>query len=310
MKKILITGGAGFIPSSLADSLLDLGYKVTLVDNLITGKESNIPKSKNCAFYNCDVNDLNSISKIMLNTQFDFVFHYASLVGVKRTLENPIMVLEDINGLKNIFSLSHKTGVEKVFYSSSSEVYGEPVEIPQHEEITPLNSRLPYAVVKNIGECFCKSYNKEFGLDFTVFRFFNTYGERQSSDFVVSKFLNAAINNSEITIHGDGLQTRTFCYILDNLDATINSFENNLYNNDIVNIGNDNEITFLELAQTIKDLVGSSSKIVHIDPLEEGDMTRRRPDVTKMKNLLGRNFTELADGINKILPIFKNKLKK
>jgi len=310
MKKILITGGAGFIPSSLADSLLDLGYKVTLVDNLITGKESNIPKSKNCAFYNCDVNDLNSISKIMLNTQFDFVFHYASLVGVKRTLENPIMVLEDINGLKNIFSLSHKTGVEKVFYSSSSEVYGEPVEIPQHEEITPLNSRLPYAVVKNIGECFCKSYNKEFGLDFTVFRFFNTYGERQSSDFVVSKFLNAAINNSEITIHGDGLQTRTFCYILDNLDATINSFENNLYNNDIVNIGNDNEITILELAQTIKDLVGSSSKIVHIDPLEEGDMTRRRPDVTKMKNLLGRNFTELADGINKILPIFKNKLKK
>ena len=146
------------------------------------------------------------------------------------------MVLDDIKGLENVFNLSCETGVKKIFYSSSSEVYGEPVEIPQNEIMTPLNARLPYAVVKNIGECFCKAYKRERGLDFTIFRFFNTYGEKQSSDFVVSKFLKAAISGEEITINGDGLQTRTFCYIEDNLEATVNAFENNLFNNEIVNI--------------------------------------------------------------------------
>ena len=208
MKNVLITGGAGFIPSSLADALLEREYKVCLLDNLVTGKRSNIPNHENCDFYEADVNDYDSMKEIMNNHDFDYVFHYASLVGVKRTIENPLMVLDDINGLRNIFNLSCEKGVKKIFYSSSSEVYGEPVEIPQNEELTALNARLPYAVVKNIGECFCKAYQKEFGLNYSIFRFFNTYGERQSSDFVVSKFLNAAINNQDITINGDGLQQK------------------------------------------------------------------------------------------------------
>ena len=286
MANILITGGAGFIPSSLAESLVNIGHKVVLADNLVTGKRSNIPEADNCQFHECDVNDYESIARIMKSINFDFVFHYASLVGVKRTIENPLMVLDDIKGLENVFNLSCETGVKKIFYSSSSEVYGEPVEIPQNEILTPLNSRLPYAVVKNIGECFCKAYKRERGLDFTIFRFFNTYGEKQSSNFVVSKFLKAAISGEEITINGDGLQTRTFCYIEDNLEATVNAFENNLFNNEIVNIGNEKEITILELAQTIKKITNSSSKIIHLDSLEEGDMTRRKPYVETMKTLL------------------------
>jgi UDP-glucose 4-epimerase len=107
-------------------------------------------------------------------------------------------------------------------------VYGEPVHLPQHEHTTPLNSRLPYAIVKNVGESFCRSYQQEFGLDYTLFRFFNTYGPKQSPDFVISKFIDAALAGNDITIYGDGTQTRTFCYINDNATACINALEKNL----------------------------------------------------------------------------------
>ena len=303
--KILITGGAGFIPSSLADSLINLGYEVVLMDNLVTGRLENIPEDSNCSFYNIDINNIDAIEPVMMENNFDFVFHYASLVGVQRTLDNPIKVLNDIDGLKNVFHLSQLTGVKKIFYSSSSEVYGEPVHLPQNEYTTPLNSKLPYAVVKNIGECFCRSYHQEYGLDYTIFRFFNTYGEKQSADFVVSRFINQALSNEDITINGDGSQTRTFCYINDNLDATINALQNNIYNNDVVNIGNDNEITIIQLAEKIKDIIGSKSRIIHRDPSEEGDMTRRQPDVSRMKKLLNRDFIELSDGLNTVINSFK-----
>ena len=151
----------------------------------------------NWSFINCDVNNYTSISEIMLVNQFDYVFHYAAVVGVKRTQENPIMVLEDIQGIKNVLQLSKNSSVKRVFFSSSSEVYGEPVELPQNEETTPLNSRVPYAVVKNVGESFFRSYFKTYGLPFTIFRFFNTYGPNQSEDFVISKFLKAALKGVE-----------------------------------------------------------------------------------------------------------------
>src|SRR5688500_13387550 len=210
MLKVLITGGAGFIPSSLAEKLLESDqYYVVLVDNLLTGELRNTPVHRNCKFIKCDVNHYSDIAALMTSYQFDYVFHYAAVVGVRRTLENPVMVLNDIEGIRNILNLSKNTGVKRVFFSSSSEVYGEPVELPQHEETTPLNSRLPYAVVKNVGECFCRSYQKEFGLNFTIFRFFNTYGPKQSTDFVISKFLKAALKNTPLTINGNGKQTRT-----------------------------------------------------------------------------------------------------
>jgi len=305
--KILITGGAGFIPSSLANSLVKIGYEVVLADNLITGQIDNIPQHDRCSFYNIDVNNKDEIEPIMMDYCFDFVFHYASLVGVQRTLDNPISVLSDIDGLNNVFELSQLSSVKKVFYSSSSEVYGEPVHLPQNELTTPLNSRLPYAVVKNIGECYCKAFNQEYGIDYTIFRFFNTYGEKQSQDFVVSKFINQALSNNDITINGDGLQTRTFCYIDDNLDATINALEANIFNNEIINIGNDKEVTIIKLAELIKKLTGSQSKIVHREPLEEGDMTRRQPDINRMKKLLKRDFTDLSTGLEKVIDSFKKK---
>ena len=304
MKKILITGGAGFVASSLAEKLSeDADNHIVIVDDLSTGELEKIPQSKhdNIRFIKADVNVFEDISNIFFSFQPDYVFHYAALVGVKRTLANPVKVLNDVSGIKNILTLSKSTGVKRIYYSSSSEVYGEPVEMPQHEETTPLNSRLPYAIVKNIGEAYLKSYKQEFGLDYTIFRFFNTYGPKQSRDFVISKFINRALKNADIEIFGDGKQTRTFCFIDDNIKATTNAFYNNKFVNDVVNIGSDIEITILELAKMIIKLTNSKSKIVHLPSLPEGDMTRRQPDATKMKQLLQKSFLSLEDGLKIIL---------
>jgi UDP-glucose 4-epimerase len=146
-----------------------------------------------------------------------------------------------------------------------------------------------------------RSYYQEYGLNFTIFRFFNTYGPKQSADFVMSKFLNSAMNNQDITIYGDGSQTRTFCYIDDNIDACLNAFYNDLLVNDVANIGNDYELTILDLARKIIEVTNSESKIVFLPALKEGDMTRRCPDITVMKQLLQRKTTNLQDGILKLI---------
>lgn len=299
MRKILITGGAGNVGSSLADKLSqDSNNEIVIVDNLLTGDIKKIPANrKNITFIKGDVNNYRDISSIMLSYKFDYLFHYAAVVGVKRTIDNPKMVLNDIEGIKNILDISKNTSIKKVFYSSSSEVYGEPVEIPQFEDTTPLNSRLPYAIVKNVGEAFFRTYNQEYGLNYTIFRFFNTYGPRQSTDFVIARFIYLAQHNRDITIYGDGLQTRTFCYIDDNLETIENILNQSCLDNEVINIGSDQEITILDLAKKVIKLLNSKSKIIHIDPLKEGDMARRRPDISKMKVVLNRELTSLDSGI-------------
>jgi UDP-glucuronate decarboxylase len=304
MSKILITGGAGNVASSLAQKLAEREENfIVIVDNLITGSKKKLPVSRhnNIKFIKADCNEFKDIAGIFFTYSFDYVFHYAALVGVKRTLQNPVKVLNDIEGLKNVLTFSKNSGVKKVFYSSSSEVYGEPVEFPQNEQTTPLNSRLPYAIVKNVGEAYLKAYKQEYDLDYTVFRFFNTFGPRQSKDFVISKFIIAALKNEDVTIYGDGSQTRTFCFIDDNIEATTNAFYQNKFNNDVINIGGDVEYSIVDLAKLIISITGSTSKIVHLPALEEGDMTRRKPDITKMRSLLNRDPISLEDGIKKVL---------
>jgi UDP-glucose 4-epimerase len=303
MRKILVTGGAGNVGSALVKGLLeDSNTQITVVDNLSTGSLSKLPSNNdNFKFIKADVNDRQEITDIMLANQFDYVFHYAAFVGVQRTQENPISVLNDIEGIKHLLSLSKNTGVKRFFFSSSSEVYGEPVTIPQNEETTPLNSRVPYAVVKNVGEAFCKSYLQEYGLNYTIFRFFNTYGPNQTTDFVISKFISQALRNEPITVYGDGSQTRTFCYVTDNITATIKALNQDLFVNDVINIGGDVVISVKEIAELIIRLTGSSSDIVHLPPLKDGDMTRRQPDNSKMKKILGRELISTEEGIKKLL---------
>ena len=305
MTRILVTGGAGFIGSVLAEKLLSNKENyVVIVDDLSTGSKEKLPwdfPGDNWRFVKADVNEYRDISEIMLGKKFDYVFHYAALVGVQRTQENPVKVLRDIEGFKHVLNLSKSTGVKRIFFSSSSEVYGEPVELPQHEQTTPLNSKVPYAVVKNIGEAFLRSYQQEFGLDYTIFRFFNTYGPKQSDDFVMSKFLFKALKGEDITIYGDGSQTRTFCFCDDNIDACLNAFYENKIINDVINIGGEIEIRIIDLAQKIIEATNSSSKIIHLPPLKDGDMARRCPDNAKMRSLLGRDLITLDQGLKKLL---------
>jgi nucleoside-diphosphate-sugar epimerase len=304
MANILVTGGAGFIASAMAAKLAaNPDHRVVIADNLLSGSMRKVPVSvhKNIRFTRCDVNQLPEITEVFHSLKFDYVFHYAAMVGVQRTLNKPVSVLADIEGIKNILNLSKATAVRRIYYSSSSEVYGEPVHIPQNEHTTPLNSRLPYAIVKNIGEAFLKAYREEYGLEYTVFRFFNTYGPFQSEDFVIARFLERALKGEDITIYGDGTQTRTFCYIDDNTEACEKIFANELHVNDVINIGSDIETTILDLALLITRLANSPSRIVHLPPLPEGDMTRRKPDITKMNAILEKPLINLEEGISRII---------
>ena len=303
MKKILVTGGAGFIGSSLCKKLTDLNYYVIALDNLQTGSLENIQSIKNnFEFIKGDVNQKTDVEQVFSKFNPDYVYHYAACVGVARTLSKPMEVLSDIDGIKNILELATKHKVKRVFYSSSSEVYGEPVGFPQNEEKTPLNSKLTYAVVKNLGEVMYKAYNKEFGLPYTIFRFFNVYGANQSKNFVISKFINQAKNNLDVTVYGDGLQTRCFIYIADNVDATVSALDKQESINQTINIGNDQEITMLDLAKLIIELTKSNSKIVQLPALVEGDMTMRKPDISKMVKILNTgSLISLRDGLNSII---------
>jgi UDP-glucuronate decarboxylase len=298
--KVLITGGAGNIGGSLARHLSSKdGYEVVVVDNLQTGSMDKLPAGDRSRFIRADVNQYTDVAPIFAAYRPDYVFHYAATVGVARTLKNPMQVLEDIDGIRNILMLSKGIGVRRVFYSSSSEVYGEPVEIPQREETTPLNSRLPYAVVKNLGEIYFRTYHREFGLPYTVFRFFNTYGPLQSEDFVISKFVSHAIRGKDLTIYGDGKQTRTFCYVDDSIEFQVKCLEMDLYVNETVNIGSDHEIDMNELAELVRALVNPEAKITRLPALPEGDMRRRKPDNSRMREALGRDLLSLSDGILK-----------
>jgi UDP-glucose 4-epimerase len=304
---VLITGGAGNVGSALARKLAkNTGNTVVIIDNISTGSKEKVPNLDNVIFIKADVNNYNDVVPIFGRYDFEYVFHYAAVVGVARTLENPMSVLEDIEGIKNILSLSKNTGVKRVFYSSSSEVYGEPFEIPQNEQTTPLNSRLPYAIVKNVGEAFFRSFYDEYGLEYTIFRFFNTYGPNQSDDFVVPRFLRAAMANENLYIYGDGQQTRSFCYVDDNVDTCIKAMYSEDHINEVLNVGSAKEMTILELAQFIIKFTNSKSEVVHLPALKEGDMARRCPDNSKMIELLGRDLIPLEKGLNELRKFYEN----
>jgi UDP-glucose 4-epimerase len=301
--RILVTGGAGNVGGSLVRALCKLpGARVLVVDNLQTGSKLKLPHdADNCSFVRADVNVHGEIAPVFAAFHPDYVFHYAATVGVKRTLDNPMMVLADIEGIKHVCQLSKSVGVKRIFYSSSSEVYGEPVEMPQRESSTPLNSRLPYAVVKNIGEVYLRSYQREFALNFTIFRFFNTYGPLQNEDFVVSRFVRRTLRGEPITIYGEGEQTRTFCFVDDSIEFQIRCLTEGHCVNETVNVGSDVEYSVLQLAREVGSVLGVDVPITHVPPLAEGDMTRRQPDNSRMKEILKRDLIPLREGIRRIV---------
>ncbi|CAH2394639.1 NAD-dependent epimerase/dehydratase family protein [Mesorhizobium ventifaucium] len=302
MQSILVTGGAGNIGSALTRALVKLPQtQVVVADNLSTGSRDKVQiDAGNLTVVKADANDFDDISSLFYRFHFTHVFHFAAVVGVQRTLANPLLVLRDITGIENVLRLCKNTGAERVYFASSSEVYGEPFEMPQNESTTPLNSRLPYAVVKNLGEVYLRTFQREFGLPFTIFRFFNTYGPRQSEDFVLPRFVRAAQRGEPLTIYGDGSQTRTFCYVDDTVDACIAVHRTRAYENEVINVGSDVEMSIRQLAEFVIEVLGSSSKLEFRPPLAEGDMTRRCPDTNKMKAILNRPLVPLEEGIRRL----------
>ncbi len=303
MESILVTGGAGNIGSALVRALVKRpATEVIVADNLLTGSVEKIKLNAcNLAFIKCDVNDFDDISSLFYRFRFTHVFHFAAVVGVQRTLANPLLVLRDITGIENVLRLCKNTGVKRIYFSSSSEVYGEPFEIPQNESTTPLNSRLPYAVVKNLGEVYLRTFQREFGLPYTIFRFFNTYGPRQSEDFVLPRFVRAALTGIPLRVYGDGSQTRTFCYVDDTVETCVTVHAEKACENDVINIGSDAEISILDLAHAVIHVTDSRSPIEFLPPLAEGDMSRRCPDISKMRQLLKRPLLPLEEGIRKLV---------
>jgi len=289
-KTILVTGGAGFIGSHLTERLLELGAKVIVVDNFSTGRKENLKEvlnSKNLKIIKGDVNNFKTLKRVFEKNKIKYIFHYAAIVGVKRLEENPMEILNDIEGIKNILNLSLKHKIKKLVFASSSEVYGEPVSLPEKEEGIH-NPRDVYALVKLIGENLIQIYHKNYGLPACVLRLFNVYGPRQIYSpygFVTGIFMRQVIDGKRPTIFGDGLMTRDFIYIKDNVEAAIRALLSEKTNGEVINIGIGRQTTILDLAERIIRLSGKNLKPKFL-PKRKIDIRYRCPDVTKMKRIL------------------------
>lgn len=304
-KIVLVTGGAGFIGSHLCDKLLTNQANVIAIDNLSTGKLENLSeaqKNENFKFIQGDVNDHNLLKSVFETNQIDYVFHYAAVLGVKRVMEQPMLVLDDIIGIKNILSLSKDFHIKKVIFFSSSEAYGTLNELPLKEDNNKelsyqTHSTSLYALVKLIGEKMMKVYNDTYNVPTCALRFFNVFGERQESSaygFVVGVFIEQVLKNENPTIFGDGYQTRDFIYVKDNVKMAIKALLSDSTNGEIINIGLGRQTTILDLAQRIIRLSGRDLKPTFIG--ERGyEIKYRSPDVSKMEKLLGERLQDNLD---------------
>ncbi|HLC66786.1 MAG TPA: NAD-dependent epimerase/dehydratase family protein [Candidatus Nanoarchaeia archaeon] len=301
-KKILVTGAAGFIGSHLCEELVNAGHTVVGMDNLSTGAETNLPTHPQFSFFRGDVNTTD-LQQLFAVHNFDWVFHYAAVVGVKRTLENPAAVLRDLEGIRQLLELCRKKSVGKVLFASSSEVYGEPLELPEREE-GPINAKLPYAVVKLAGEKYLEAYHREFGLRTVALRLFNVYGPRQTSTaygFVAGIFLQQALAGKPLTLFGDGTQSRDFVYIRDNIAAAVQSMERKQTDGTVINVGSGTATTIKRLAEEVLSVTGSTSKLLFLAP-RPFDIQQRYADVTKFRKLIGYEFQySLHQGLQETL---------
>jgi dTDP-glucose 4,6-dehydratase len=308
-KRVVITGAAGFIGSHLSDALLDRGYAVVGIDNLLTGDLANIAHIKNRPFEFIKHNVTNYIN---VDGPVDYVLHWASPASPIDYLELPIPTLKvGALGTHNALGLAKAKGAAFVI-ASTSEVYGDPLEHPQREtywgNVNPVGPRGVYDEAKRFAEAITMAYHRYHGLDAKIVRIFNTYGPRMRvrDGRAVPAFMSQALKNEDVTVFGDGSQTRSFCYVSDLVDGIIRLMESKV--NEPVNIGNPAEMTIKQIAETIIEMTGSKSRIVY-KPLPEDDPKVRRPDITKARTLLGwEPKVDLREGLTKTIDYFKTKV--
>ena len=297
---VLITGGAGFIGSHLAEKFLDSGARVTALDDLSTGSFKNIRgllERDGFVFVEGDVLDTGLLEELVKKS--DRVFHLAAAVGVRYVIENPIKSIEiNVNGTENALKLADKYG-KKVFLASTSEVYGKTENKAFREDDDRLVgstsvSRWSYSCSKALDEFLAMAYFKKRGLPVVIGRFFNTCGPRQTGKYgmVIPRFVSLALRNKPLTVHGDGRQTRSFCYVGDAVRAVLMLISEKKAEGEIFNIGSPEAVTIEALARRVIELSGSGSRIEHV-PYEEAfdrdfeDMRYRVPDISKISALTG-----------------------
>ena len=288
MKSAFVSGAAGFVGSHLVDRLLEEGFAVVGVDNLLTGKVGNLDLAK--ANSNFKFIELDVVDEIPdLGTKFDFIFHAASPASPPKYFEHPIetMMVNSI-GTKNLIDLSIKCGSRFIFFSTS-EVYGDPLEHPQRESywgnVNPIGPRSIYDEAKRFGEALVAQFVREKKVNAGIIRIFNTYGPRLDphDGRVVSTFVRQAINGEALTINGDGNQTRSFCYISDLIDGIIKMAKSSEFGP--INLGNPNEMTLNELIQQISKMLSKDLETVNLPELKD-DPVRRKPDISLAKEKL------------------------
>ena len=307
---ILITGGAGFIGSHLVEKFLSAGEKVIVVDNLLTGAIENLSlfnDNPNFIFMNHDVQH-----HIDIEMELDYVLHLASAASPKAYTEYPINTLKaGSSGTINTLGLA-KAKNAKYLLTSTSEVYGNPKVSPQSEtywgNVNPNGPRSMYDEAKRFSEAAVSSYNRIYNLNTRIVRLFNTYGPKMKIDDgrVVTNFIFQALNGKDITIYGNGDQTRSFCYIEDTLSGIIKAMDSE--SSEVFNIGNPNEITVKKLAEIIIKLTNSNSSLKFLE-LPEDDPMQRKPDISKAKNILNWSpKIPLEEGLLKTIDWVKNSI--
>jgi dTDP-glucose 4,6-dehydratase len=308
-KRVVITGAAGFIGSHLSDALLDRGYAVVGIDNLLTGDLANIAhiKNRDFEFIKHDVTNY-----INVDGPVDYVLHWASPASPIDYLELPIPTLKvGALGTHKALGLAKAKGAAFVI-ASTSEVYGDPLEHPQKEtywgNVNPVGPRGVYDEAKRFAEAMTMAYHRYHGVDAKIVRIFNTYGPRMRvrDGRAVPAFMSQALKDEDVTVFGDGSQTRSFCYVSDLVDGIIKLMLSK--ENDPVNIGNPAEMTIKQIAETIIEMTGSKSQIVY-KPLPVDDPKVRKPDITRARTLLGwEPKVELREGLTKTIDYFKTKV--
>lgn len=306
MARVVVTGGAGFLGSHLCDSLLARGDAVVCIDNLITGSISNVEHlftRRNFQFVEHDVSQY-----IWVPGEVDAVLHFASPASPIDYLEMPIQTLKVGSlGTHNALGLAKAKGA-KFFIASTSEVYGAPQVHPQHESywgnVNPIGPRGVYDEAKRFSEAMTMAYHRYHSLDTRIVRIFNTYGPRMrpGDGRVVSNFIVQALKGQPLTIYGDGSQTRSFCYVDDEIRGLIALLDSD--ENDPVNIGSPDEFTVRRLAEIVVEVVGSSSGIEYRD-LPADDPSQRRPDISRAREVLGwEPRIDLRDGVKLTIEYF------
>jgi len=317
--RALITGGAGFIGSHLAEALLDGGHEVDIIDNLSTGSIRNVGHLKSNPRFKYAIDTLTNEPLLAeLIDRNDVIFHFAAAVGVKLIVEQPVHTIEtNVHGTEVVLKHAHKKK-KKVVIASTSEVYGKSADVPFREDAdlvmgATVKHRWAYACSKAIDEFLALAYYKERDLPVIIVRFFNTVGPRQTGQYgmVLPSFVRQALSGEPITVFGDGTQSRSFTYVGDVVDCMMRLVNEPKAVGQVFNIGNKQEVTILQLAELVKSLTGSASRIEFVPydkAYEEGfeDMPRRVPDLTKVTQLVGYEpKVQLNEIITRVIEYFR-----